>query len=694
MKKKSILVVENLDSERSELVEVLTAVGYKILEASNSDEALKTFTESNPDLVIVEVLIPGIGGLKVSKLIKEQAPEWVKIIVTSKVPQSVSIRDSATRKYKADGFLQKPFELSVLIKMVEELVGPGVRDSEEDAKKDEAKSEPPLPPRKPVREKIRIVEKTAATARPKIPEPETPSAQVPPSPAPAPVIEEKIPDKGEFTPPRFVKILYRLFNEAFTGALQAQGPRGAKQIFFIDGTPVFVQSNIREESLGRLLLEEGRIDQEEYRGLVEESAETGRKVGSLLIEKNLMSTQALTEYLCEQTAIKTASIFSWLKADYRIEPETIYPSNASTFEASPSKILLMGFQRYYPIELIEKGFEENKTACPKPKGNPIYADAEKYLTHRQKTFLGSLTTQTLGDAIAQADIGMLEALRLTFAFAAMERITFGGDGSRTAGKSAKGASSSGAKSSEPAIVKAVNDMASRMEDLNHFDLLGIDVDADPDKIESGYKFVKDAHSPDKLQPNAPGDVRRRAAAIAQRLEEARKTLLNPVSRRRYIARLVKMKTDDDDPVAAARKKKMSAELAFQRGLVNFQNKKFAMAAESFSRAAQADPSVPEYRARAGYSLFCLLKNREQLIKEAKELIAGAVRDDKENTGYLAWLAEMCREEGDTKTAARVYQQILELDPDHEEARRQLHYVGQTLANGNKKTKKSLFGRFK
>ncbi len=695
MKKKSILIVESQDNERSELVELLTALGYKTFEAPSSDEALKSFSEFQQDLLIVEVLIPGIGGLTVARMVKNQAPDWVKVIITSKIPQSRTIRDNATQKYKADEFFQKPFELSALVKAVEALIGPGLKDSvgaDEGPIQKEPLAPPPPIPKSKTKEIVEKVRKPLTTP-PKLVD----TATSPPQP-PAPPINparEDFSDQGDFSPTKLTPILTKLFSESFTGAFQIEGSRGAKQVFFIEGTPVFVQSNIREESLGRLLLADGRISDKDYRDLVEESAETGKKIGFLLVEKNLISSQSLTQYLCEQTAVKIASAFAWPSGKYQLNREITYPLNVSTFEAQPSKVILLAYQKYFPIELIEEEFQRHKSFRPRLTDNSLYGNAYEMLTHRERSFLESLKQQALGDAIAQADIGMLNALRLAYAFIAMGLASFDG-----LANNLKSTLSNAPRpnpkvaAQEPAIYNLINKMASQLDDMNYFDLLGVTVDADEKEIGNSCQHAKDKHSPGKLQPGAPKAIRRRANLIGERLDEAKRVLCNPAARRRYLTRLVKMKTDEEDPKATARKKKMSAELAYQRGLLNSEKKQYALAAESFNRAAQADPSVPEYRAKAGYCLFLMISNREQTIKEATTLILGALKDDRDNVEYLSWLAKLYQEEDETKLALRVYRQILGKNPDNEMARRQTHYLTQSLEKDEKNTPKSLFGRFK
>lgn len=396
---KNVLVVENTESERRQLVGILTSMGYETYEAGTSDEALRAFKQYQPDLVIIEILIPGMGGLSVCKLIKEQAPDWAKVIVTSKLMQSRTMMDTAMRKNKADRFLQKPFEVGVLTKAVIDLIG---ISEVAPAPKDDPRRSP------------------SATAPASIPDDhvETPTAKPEPvSVEPRARTARSFERTGTFTSESLPDLLAWIIESRFTGALQVEGEPGAKQAFFMDGSPVFVQSNIREESLGRMLLESGLISEDAYRDVMAASAETGRKVGNLVVERGLIGPEELTAQLCRQTALKLAQLFAWPNGRYRFDDKAHYPENAATFEASPAEIFLMGYGRFAPIEALEKLFARDRNAVPlatTPSG--AFTNAAELLDDAQRALLAGLDGQSsLAKMSARTSMPMTAFLRTFYA---------------------------------------------------------------------------------------------------------------------------------------------------------------------------------------------------------------------------------------------------------------------------------------
>ena len=120
---KKILIVDD-QSEVRELVEVtLRLEDYQIFQAKNGDEAIKLARAEKPDLVIMDVMMPGgIDGLEATRVLKND-PETKGcqiIMLTAKGQQ-----DDQEKGFKAgaDDYFSKPFSPLELIKKVEEVLG-------------------------------------------------------------------------------------------------------------------------------------------------------------------------------------------------------------------------------------------------------------------------------------------------------------------------------------------------------------------------------------------------------------------------------------------------------------------------------------------------------------------------------------------------------------------------------------------
>jgi CheY-like chemotaxis protein len=120
---KKILIVDD-QKEVRELVEITLRSGkYKILQAKNAQEAVKTVKEEKPDLVIMDIMMPGeMDGLEATRLLKEnpQTKECKIIMLTAK-GQTTDLDEGI--KAGVDGYFIKPFSPLDLISKVEEVIG-------------------------------------------------------------------------------------------------------------------------------------------------------------------------------------------------------------------------------------------------------------------------------------------------------------------------------------------------------------------------------------------------------------------------------------------------------------------------------------------------------------------------------------------------------------------------------------------
>jgi len=81
---KSILVVEDSATDRQFLTDLLAKHGYKVVTAQNAEEALAKAKELRPDLVLMDVVMPGESGFQATRaLSKDEATKKIPVIICS-----------------------------------------------------------------------------------------------------------------------------------------------------------------------------------------------------------------------------------------------------------------------------------------------------------------------------------------------------------------------------------------------------------------------------------------------------------------------------------------------------------------------------------------------------------------------------------------------------------------------------------
>ena len=93
---------------------ILVDAGYEVITVNNGSTALKKITEEKPDLIVLDVYMPGYGGLEVCQRIRE-APETARIPVLLTVGKLEPFKADEARRVRADAFIVKPFEASELL---------------------------------------------------------------------------------------------------------------------------------------------------------------------------------------------------------------------------------------------------------------------------------------------------------------------------------------------------------------------------------------------------------------------------------------------------------------------------------------------------------------------------------------------------------------------------------------------------
>ena len=117
----TVLVVDDYESNRRGLGQLLEHDGYSVLTASNGRDALEIVARERPDLILLDVLMPGISGLEVCAQLKRNADTRLTPVVLISGAQERQTR-LAGLDAGADDFLNKPVDAEELRTRVRSLM--------------------------------------------------------------------------------------------------------------------------------------------------------------------------------------------------------------------------------------------------------------------------------------------------------------------------------------------------------------------------------------------------------------------------------------------------------------------------------------------------------------------------------------------------------------------------------------------
>ena len=95
--------------------------GFEVLEASDGDEAMRQLLENHPDLVVLDVMMPGQSGWEVCRSIREtDSLKDTGVIMLTGVGERLN--EMTSPLYGADAFLDKPFDFAALDQLITEVL--------------------------------------------------------------------------------------------------------------------------------------------------------------------------------------------------------------------------------------------------------------------------------------------------------------------------------------------------------------------------------------------------------------------------------------------------------------------------------------------------------------------------------------------------------------------------------------------
>lgn len=126
--KQSILIVED-DLRLNEIIyDYLDVQNYTIYQAYNGIDALKLFNEHTIDLVILDIMIPGLDGFSVCRKLR-QSSDVLIMIVSARCDEDDKVTGF---DLGADEYVTKPFSPKVLVKRIDALLSRWSKDQPED----------------------------------------------------------------------------------------------------------------------------------------------------------------------------------------------------------------------------------------------------------------------------------------------------------------------------------------------------------------------------------------------------------------------------------------------------------------------------------------------------------------------------------------------------------------------------------
>jgi DNA-binding response OmpR family regulator len=116
LRSRTILAIEDDSAIRRGVVDALRFAGYRTLQAADGDDGLEMATRREYDLLLLDLVLPGTGGLDILRHVRAQRPTLPVIILTARGAEGDRI---CGLRMGADDYVVKPFSVKELLARVE-----------------------------------------------------------------------------------------------------------------------------------------------------------------------------------------------------------------------------------------------------------------------------------------------------------------------------------------------------------------------------------------------------------------------------------------------------------------------------------------------------------------------------------------------------------------------------------------------
>jgi len=120
--RKKVLIVDDEESIITVLHRYVTNAGYDYMTASNGEEALEKISQEDPDLVLLDLMMPGLNGFETCRRIRaNQKTKKLPVIIITALHSEADSADA--KACGANAFLVKPVNTEELIRRIQQYIG-------------------------------------------------------------------------------------------------------------------------------------------------------------------------------------------------------------------------------------------------------------------------------------------------------------------------------------------------------------------------------------------------------------------------------------------------------------------------------------------------------------------------------------------------------------------------------------------
>ncbi|MBK7865164.1 MAG: response regulator [Archangiaceae bacterium] len=397
----NVLIVDDDRATQRMLADALTKQGFTVTVERDGEWAIKTFEKKSFDAVLLDLLLPALNGYEVARQMRALPKgKRTPIIMISGVYKNALHQREAVQKHGAYAFLEKPMRLQALYDTLKQALGDKY-----------PRPRAPEPPPPPVEDDEKTGEHLADTsAQEEQREVEAQSKKVEISSGGFQVI------RGDFAQKPFAEVLAEIYRWRGSGALLLRREKVKKIVFFREGTPVSIKSNLLSECLGRVMVAQKMISEPECEESLTRMKTSKRQQGTVLIEMGCISPHNLQHALKLQLQTKLFDVFTWDQGEYQFNPKADLPADPVDLGMTTAQVIHEGIKRCFDETRLKRWLGDVDQSYVHPSTQPLYALQDAQLGDEEQALLSAAEGhKTVATLRAMAILSPLDTDRLLFA---------------------------------------------------------------------------------------------------------------------------------------------------------------------------------------------------------------------------------------------------------------------------------------
>ena len=131
MKEKTILIIEDNKMNMEMATDLLEIANYNVLQAENAEDGIQMAKEKHPDLILMDIALPGMDGLEATRVLKKEK-QTKDIPVVALTAHAMKDDNDEALKIGCSGYITKPINTRTFATAIGHFFSPNIKKNKGD----------------------------------------------------------------------------------------------------------------------------------------------------------------------------------------------------------------------------------------------------------------------------------------------------------------------------------------------------------------------------------------------------------------------------------------------------------------------------------------------------------------------------------------------------------------------------------